>query len=263
MTSALTRFETQGPSWSERATAGELKAVINPFGSDHQNRFIHAVGRFGAKRALALLRRRGVSAGRVVDFGCGTGRFVRFFGSRGHSVLGVDITAEMLSEARRHGIPPGSEVRPTDGVHIPADDRSVDLVWVCGVLKYTLFVNPFMEFVPQPDPAYPDVAREMYRVLKPGGFVVNVEMFVNVPPEMFTRDFEKVGFATGAVRVLQRYTNLPERLGQFRWLPRRLVPFAGTLCAAYRHGFDNPGRPDRGMRDYLFVWSKPRAPVGG
>ncbi|MBA4062726.1 MAG: hypothetical protein C0501_03295 [Isosphaera sp.] len=257
MPAELPRFETQGPTWSERATVGELGAVINPGGGEAGNRFAHGVGLFAADTALWHARRRGLKpGGRVIDFGCGTGRFVRYFGGKGYSVLGVDLTPEMLTEARRHGLPPGCDLQPTDGVHVPAPDASADLVWVCGVLKYGLYVNPAEEFVRQPDPAYPAMAREFARVLKPGGLVVNVEMYVNVPPDEFVPDFERAGFRTADVRVIHRWTGRPERRLQSRWVPSRLAAAAGRWCAASRYRFDDPRRPGLGMRDYLFVWHK-------
>src|SRR5712692_8429302 len=97
----LTKFQTAGPSWAERAHCGELNAVLSPMGTERRNRFLHGVELYGAKKALALRRQEGV----LVDFGCGTGRFVRFFGQRGYSVIGTEITAEMLREARRLSLP--------------------------------------------------------------------------------------------------------------------------------------------------------------
>src|SRR5918992_1109614 len=90
------QFETEGPSWNERASAGEMKAVLAPLGKDRGNRFLHGINTYGARMALALAPKRGV----LLDFGCGTGRFVRFFGARGFSVIGTEITDGMLSAAR-------------------------------------------------------------------------------------------------------------------------------------------------------------------
>lgn len=237
------RFQTAGAPWSERAASGELRAVLSLDGTERRNRFLNAVHSFGAAHAAALAP-RGAS---VVDFGCGTGRFLRFFGERRFSVLGTEITSEMLVEARRLGLPAGARVELTDGIHIPAPDASVDLVWVCAVLRYSLLI---------PEPVYAVIAREMFRVLKPGGHVVNVEMYVDQPPGLFTRDFESAGFVTDDIRVLMCHEALLERLLQSRFMPLSGVALAGAWTARHRFARANP-HAVQGLRDYLFTWRKP------
>ena len=217
--------------------------MFSPDGADRRNLFCHTVSLYAANRAIALTRERGV----LLDFGCGTGRMLRYFGAQGWSVIGTEITPEMIDEARRHGLPQGATVHLTDGVAIPLPDQSVDMVWVCGVLKYSLFEpgaicrggtgrsssgtqgglaedeKPFV-------PVYRDVAREMYRVLRPGGWVVNNEVYVDAPPEAFTRDFEDIGFVTREVHVLQRYYEPFAKFLQSPYAPRWLVAAVARLC---------------------------------
>ena len=237
------KFETEGQSWGERAACGELSAVLSPTGGERLNKYLHGVSLFAAKQALSL--RPGAQT--ILDFGCGTGRFLRFFGAGGRSVIGTEITREMLAEARRYGVPPRSGLVLNDGVHIPFVDHSFDMIWVCGVLKYSLFVS---------QPAYPLIAHEMYRVLKPGGMVANVEMYVEAPPNAFTVDFERAGFKTERVRVLQRYYRRPDAYGQSPLLPLSVVAAAGQFVAAVRSRLDDPHSPATGLRDYLFIWTK-------
>lgn len=245
MPDELSRFQTTGQTWSERARLGELNAVLSPTGTERRNRFLHSVHLFGAKVALGMNPNKGV----LVDFGCGTGRFVRFFGKNGFLVIGTDITLGMLFAAKQFGLYKGSTLVQTDGISIPVDDQSVDMVWVCGVLRFSLFV---------PDPVYKEIAREMYRALRPDGLVVNLEVYVDTPPEAFTYDFEQVGFRTKDIRVLQRYDGRLERFFQSSALPLWCVDAGGKLCAALRFWFDHPKRRRPGLRDYLFAWSKPR-----
>jgi ubiquinone/menaquinone biosynthesis C-methylase UbiE len=253
----ISRFATQGPPWAERAAYGELEAVLSPRpSSPRRNRFLHGVHLYGARRALALVFRQATERPVVVDFGCGTGRFVRFFGRKGCAVVGLDVTPEMIMQARKHGLPEGCELQVTDGITIPREDASVDLVWVCAVLKYTLFVKPSTEFIRQADPTYPRIAREMYRVLKPGGHVVSLEMYVDVTPDVFVTDFDRAGFVTRQVRLLQRDSGRAEEYSQSAWMPMWCVETAGRVCAAYRYWLDAPAHPG-GICDYFFVWQKP------
>src|SRR4030095_5046398 len=128
-------FDTEGPSWAERGRLGELNAVLSPHGTERRNLFLHTITLYAANRALAL----NGGPGLLLDYGCGTGRMLRFFRACGWSVVGTEITAEMLEGVRRFGLPEGAQLFLTDGVDIPLPDESVDMIWVCGVLKYSLF----------------------------------------------------------------------------------------------------------------------------
>ena len=235
---------TGGPSWAERARLGELKAVISPTASDRGNEFHHAVHLYGARKALAFARPGNV----LIDFGCGTGRFVRFFSARGMSVIGTEITSEMLAAARRTGVPKNSSLLLTDGLSIPVADASIDMIWCCAVLRYSLFSDRN---------SYQKIAQEMQRVLKPGGLVVNLEMHVDTDPQTFNQDFEAAGFVTRDVRILKRYSGLVEDCLKSHVLPAALVKAAGHCWAAFHYRFDKAERRVPGLRDYLFVWSKP------
>jgi hypothetical protein len=43
---------------------------------------------------------------------------------------------------------------------------------------------------------FPEIAKEMYRVFRPGACVVNCEMCLDVPPDVFLSGFEDSGFET-------------------------------------------------------------------
>lgn len=257
MSADSTRYETEGPTWSQRASMGELNAVLSPLGTEHRNRFLHWIGVYAARSVVRMDRRRAKGQRTLVDFGFGTGRFVRYFGSKGYRVIGTEITPEMVAEAKRIGVPEDAELHLSDGISIPAPDATVDVIWICGVLKYSLFNHPHLEFVLQDDPTYPQIAREMYRVLKPGGIVANLEIFVDTDLEVLLPGFEDAGFVTRRAEVLQRDGRL-ESMCQAHWLPLPLVDVAAQLCAAVRSRFDDAHRPVRGIRDYFIVWEKPR-----
>src|SRR5262245_40997163 len=53
---------------------------------------------FGAD--VAFVERHCPLGWRLIDLGCGTGRLLMSFARRGHFVLGVDLSAEMLTVAR-------------------------------------------------------------------------------------------------------------------------------------------------------------------
>jgi SAM-dependent methyltransferase len=97
-----------------------------------------------------------VPSGRALDAACGTGRHARHLVDRGHEVLGVDLSAEMLRRAAVH-VP---EARFVEGDlrDLPAGDGDFDLA-VCALALAHL-----------PDVG-PGIA-ELARALRPGGRLV-------------------------------------------------------------------------------------------
>lgn len=240
-------FRTVGPSWPARASLGGLHAVLAPGGSARGNLFLHGIHIFGAERALKYFPRDSA----IIDFGCGNGRFTTFFALRQRRVLGTEVTPEMLEQAKKECTEASCEFALTDGVSLPCASASVDGIWCCAVLRYSLFV---------PNPAYAEIAKEMYRVLRPGAYVVNCEMYVDVPPGVFLKGFEDTGFETLSISVLHRYARRLERVLSHRLIPDRWITRAASLSALVRHSLDNPRRQVGGLRDYLFVWQKPVHP---
>ncbi|HEX2850119.1 MAG TPA: class I SAM-dependent methyltransferase [Acidimicrobiales bacterium] len=94
--------------------------------------------------------------GEALDAACGTGRLTRHLVARGHRVLGIDSSPEMLDVARRRVT--GARFQLGDLHRLPVDDGAVDLV-VCG-----LALAHMPDLVP--------VMAELARVLRPSGSLV-------------------------------------------------------------------------------------------
>ncbi|MFH8616054.1 class I SAM-dependent methyltransferase [Streptomyces sp. NPDC017979] len=109
----------------------------------------------------------GLPAGTALDAACGTGRVSVLLAERGHAVIGVDGSPEMLARARERVA--GGEFRPGDLHSLPVADGSVDLV-VCALA---------LTHVPDLGP----VLAEFARVLRPGGHLVTSD----VHPEQVAR----------------------------------------------------------------------------
>jgi SAM-dependent methyltransferase len=98
---------------------------------------------------------------RVLDLGCGAGRFVAALRDAGADVVGVDIAEAALERARR--VAPGADLRLlADDGSIPLEHGSVDLVWCSEVLEHVADVGHTL--------------LEARRVLRPGG-----RLLVTVP----------------------------------------------------------------------------------
>lgn len=98
---------------------------------------------------------------RVVDGGCGTGRVGTELARRGHHVVGADVDASMLAEARRAA--PELTWLEADLLDLGPDDvgAPVDLVVLAG--NVVVYLTPGTE---------PDLAPHLATWLAPGGMLV-------------------------------------------------------------------------------------------
>jgi SAM-dependent methyltransferase len=80
-----------------------------------------------AYRDLPDIILRHVTGRRAVDFGCGAGRSTRFLKDLGFEAVGIDISEEMLTIARRRD-PEGRYVRVEDGRYAHLGEGVHDLV---------------------------------------------------------------------------------------------------------------------------------------
>jgi ubiquinone/menaquinone biosynthesis C-methylase UbiE len=94
--------------------------------------------------------------GKVLDVGCGTGRFLSALPDR-YEAFGIDVSAGMLDFARKKGL----EVKQASGDDLPFDDGSFDLVVTFAVLHHLIDPNIVRASL-----------REMVRVARPGGAVI-------------------------------------------------------------------------------------------
>jgi ubiquinone/menaquinone biosynthesis C-methylase UbiE len=104
------------------------------------------------RRAFLLAEAR--PGERVLDLGCGAGRFVAALRDAGAEPIGVDIAEAALERARRNA--PGADLRlmEPDG-SLPLEHASVDLVWCSEVLEHVADTEHTL--------------LEARRVLRPGG----------------------------------------------------------------------------------------------
>jgi SAM-dependent methyltransferase len=111
---------------------------------------------------------------RVLDVGCGEGRFCRMLKTMDISVVGIDPTEELLMQARRRD--PSGDYRLARAEALPFPDESFDLV-----ISYLTLIDiaDFRKAVTQ-----------MVRVLKRDGTVLiaNVNSFITSSPTGWVRD---------------------------------------------------------------------------
>ena len=104
------------------------------------------------RRRRALLLAEARPGERVLDLGCGAGRFLAALRDAGADAVGVELAEHALERAARNV--PGADLRRFDG-GIPLGHGEVDLVWCSEVLEHV------------PDTI--GLLTEIRRVLRPAG----------------------------------------------------------------------------------------------
>lgn len=214
-------------AYRERAERGIDQRYAD---SDPANRFL-VRGRQQA--VLAALHRHGITslAGkRVLDVGCGDGAGLREAAVLGADglLVGVDLLAERISQAGRRT--PGAPLVVGDAAALPLRSGAVDLA-----LAFTLLSS-----VIEPE-ARAAAAREMMRVLRPGGLLLVYDFWLNP----LNRNVRPLGAGElrrlfpGLTVDIRRLTLAPPlaRLlaGRLEWLCRlleRLPPLRSHLLTA-------------------------------
>lgn len=145
----------------------DKQAIAAAFGRAASHYEQHAeLQRQSADALLALLAGR--ECAHVLDAGCGPGRMSRFWREQGCEVTALDLSAQMLDEARRQQA--AHHYLTADIEAIPLAAARFDLAWSnlavqwCGDLRGAL--------------------SELYRVVRPGGVVAFTSLAHGSLPEL-------------------------------------------------------------------------------
>jgi len=172
------------------------------------------------ERELAVFfRKTGIldlSDKKILDVGCGWGSWLLLFlswGVRPQNLCGIDLLPERAEVARQRL--PKSEIVLGRAEALPWPDDSFDLVF-----QFTVFSS-----VPSP-PAREEIAKEIWRTLKPGGYFVSFDYFIAHPANPYT-----VGIGKRELeRLFPKAAFDSRRVGLFPPLARRLVPLLFSLA---------------------------------
>lgn len=143
---------------THREAANDLQAVCSPVASVRRNRFFDEIQRSAIVRALDENGLAGPHA-KVLEIGCGRGRWLMLFRQRGAMAIGIDLSADAVERCRAQGL----EALVASADHIPFADASFDLVVAITVMIHL------------PPDAQARAAHEMRRVCRPGGRILLLE----------------------------------------------------------------------------------------
>jgi SAM-dependent methyltransferase len=167
--------------WNEKARRATDPVAAVCYANSIDNRNIDRVQRRLLGHALARVHRAMPLAGkRVLDYGCGVGRFVALLESMGCIYSGVDIAEEMVAIALRQR--PGRDFHVLEGGRIPHEDGAFDLVTSIAVIQHNAYETQER------------IVDEILRVLKPTGYVVLFESIGERNPQAhieFARPLEE------------------------------------------------------------------------
>jgi ubiquinone/menaquinone biosynthesis C-methylase UbiE len=144
-----------------------------------------------------------VTGRRALDFGCGTGRSTRFLRGLGFETVGVDISEDMLKQARAADRD-GDYSLVNEGGLSQFDSRTFDLI-----LSVFTFDN-----IPTFDAKVKNL-REIRRLLKPEGKIINLvsspDIYIHEWASFTTKDFPENQKAKSGDRVKIIMTDVEDR----------------------------------------------------
>ncbi len=184
-----------------------LAPVLDPDGTDLANRATDYAHRQAMARALLYLSTRLAdwSGLRVLDLGCGRGRWSRVYSARGARVVGLDISPDAMRalsiELREGHFVCGDVSIP------PLADNSFDLVNSVTVIQHL------------PYDRQPPAVQSVARVLRPGGYFVMLENTSD-----FDSEFVNPRTADDWIALARQYRLSVEwRSGSNFEIPRRVL----------------------------------------
>jgi ubiquinone/menaquinone biosynthesis C-methylase UbiE len=179
-------------------------------------------GKLRWKRRVEMLKGKLEPGSAVLELGCGTGYFTRELVDSGAEIKAIDISPELLEEARKEITAPNVEFRVDNAYQMSFPGASFDHVIGSSVLHH-LDIRKALS--------------EMYRVLKPGGWIAFTE------PNMMN---PQIALQKNIPAIKRRMGDSPDETAFFKGQMKRLLRSAGfTGIRVVPFDFLHPAVPPR------------------
>ncbi len=177
-------------------------------------------GKLRWKRRVGMLKNKLEAGSKVLELGCGTGYFTRELVDTGAHIIAIDISSDLLEEARKEVKASNIEFMVDNAYKMSFPDDSFDHVVGSSVLHH-LEIHKALS--------------EMYRVLRPGGHITFTE------PNMMN---PQIALQKNISSIKQRMGDSPDETAFFKWQIKRLLRKAGfTSIRVIPFDFLHPAVP--------------------
>jgi ubiquinone/menaquinone biosynthesis C-methylase UbiE len=152
------------------------KSIVKYFDGEFYTRYIapfydSMTTLSGWRRKMAKNALAGIKSGKMLDVGCGTGYVMNIARKMGFDVAGIDPSEGMLEKAKIQ-FNFTKELFQTTADTLPFPDNHFDFILASGSLAYV--------------PKIAETAKEMARVLKPGGIIRVIDHTYPKEKNLFT-----------------------------------------------------------------------------
>ena len=243
--------------WNAKAKSAKGNYMLASCGNDeYENQCMHQVQLHALTTVIDQYME--IEGKTILDFGCGSGRWVEFFCNLGAKYIGADISDEMieLSNSRY----PGQEFIALQDNTMPLADDSCDCVFSIAVIHHN---RP---------PEQEAILSEIARVLKPNGYLflfeaVGTTQWEHLFPHSMSQWIKLVeqfhfdcithrGYSYFAlcnlVNDTARRLRIPRLSGWRPWRPRFLLRLDARLAARLSHRLSHKHH-DRGAMLFRYL----------
>tara|TARA_B100000674_G_C37885106_1_gene936260 strand:+ start:309 stop:1094 length:786 start_codon:yes stop_codon:yes gene_type:complete len=132
-------------------------AATPEYWDKHWEKSIDKINKSSKSEALTLTKKYLKKGSQILEGGCGFGQHVSALFEAEYDVIGVDFAEKIVSEINKRA--PHLNVKIGDLRNLEFEDNTFDGYWSLGVIEH------FYD-------GYDSLISEMYRVLKPGGYLI-------------------------------------------------------------------------------------------
>lgn len=131
---------------------------------------------------------------RIIEAGCGLGRFVKYLSDKGYDIEGIEYNEETVHSVIE--ISPELKIIQGDVINMPYETGSIDKIISLGVVEHFIY-------------GCDEPLREMYRVLKPGGMAIVTIPCLNLIRKIKRFVFvDELNYCLNPIKIINRSNSI-------------------------------------------------------